>query len=185
MKIDGKRAYALARAGEEVVLNARSVVIHRLELESYDAAARQATFEVECGKGTYVRSLARDLARKCNAHGHVSMLQRTRVGAFSLEGAISLGFLEKMVHKADSSSVMNAWEDVLMHVSAGLDDIPAFQVDTLQAHKVRHGQTFVTVIAPPDAELVQLLCGDDLVAVATIEPLGDGRWQVKSKRVFN
>lgn len=132
IKIDGKRAYELARAGEEVVLAPRKVLIHKLEyLESPDADT--ARFRVTCGKGTYVRSLARDLAVVLGTVGHVTELRRTRVGKFTLESAISLARLEGFGHSP-------ARFGALAPVETALDDIPVLAVTEEEASALKQGR---------------------------------------------
>jgi tRNA pseudouridine55 synthase len=132
IKIDGKRAYELARAGEEVVLAPRKVLIHKLEyLESPDADT--ARFRVTCGKGTYVRSLARDLAGALGTVGHVTELRRTRVGKFTLESAISLARLEGFGHSP-------ARFGALAPVETALDDIPVLAVTEEEASALKQGR---------------------------------------------
>jgi len=132
IKIDGKRAYELARAGEEVVLQPRKVLIHNLEyLESPDADT--ARFRVTCGKGTYVRSLARDLAVALGTVGHVTELRRTRVGKFTLESAISLESLEGFGHSP-------ARFGALAPVETALDDIPVLAVTEEEASALKQGR---------------------------------------------
>ena len=92
VRIDGRRAYDLARAGEAVEIPSRTVTIHALDLVGTDGAS--ATLSTTCGKGTYIRSLARDLARAVNARAHVTALRRTRVGPFDLAGSVTLDALE-------------------------------------------------------------------------------------------
>ncbi len=132
IKIDGKRAYELARAGEEVVLQPRKVLIHKMEyLESPDADT--ARFRVTCGKGTYVRSLARDLAGALGTVGHVTELRRTRVGKFTLESAISLARLEGFGHSP-------ARFGALAPVETALDDIPVLAVTAEEAAALKQGR---------------------------------------------
>lgn len=132
IKIDGKRAYELARAGEEVVLQSRKVLIHKLEyLELPDADT--ARFRVTCGKGTYVRSLARDLAKALGTVGHVTELRRTRVGKFTLESAISLARLEGFGHSP-------ARFGALAPVETALDDIPVLAVTVEEASALKQGR---------------------------------------------
>lgn len=132
IKIDGKRAYELARAGEEVVLAPRKVLIHKLEyLESPDSDT--ARFRVTCGKGTYVRSLARDLAVALGTVGHVTELRRTRVGKFTLESAISLARLEGFGHSP-------ARFGALAPVETALDDIPVLAVTEEEASALKQGR---------------------------------------------
>ncbi|MCZ8123716.1 MAG: tRNA pseudouridine(55) synthase TruB [Magnetospirillum sp.] len=132
IKVAGERAYDLARAGEEVTLEARKVLIYKLEfLDSPDRDT--ARLRVVCGKGTYVRSLARDLARLLDTVGHVVELRRTRVGKFTAESAISLETLEGFGHSP-------ARFGALAPVETALDDIPALAVTEEQALALKRGQ---------------------------------------------
>lgn len=140
LKVDGARAYALARAGQTVELAARNVEIHALTLEA--CGGDSATLAVTCSKGTYVRSLARDIALALGTVGHVSMLQRTRAGPFDRSQAISLDKLEAL-------GQTHALEQAILPLTAGLDDIPALAVDPGQAAKLRQGQRLVGLPAQP------------------------------------
>lgn len=131
LKVDGERAYKRARAGETVVLAERHLTIHVLDL--VDATPDAATFDVTCSKGTYVRSLGRDLALALGTVGHLSMLRRTRAGPFSVEQAIPL---DKLNESADG----RALEQAVLPLTAGLDDIPAFAVSPEEAASLRQGQ---------------------------------------------
>jgi tRNA pseudouridine55 synthase len=132
IKIGGERAYDLARAGEAVTLEPRNVLIQKLEfLNSPDPDT--ARFRVECGKGTYVRSLARDLARSLDTVGHVVELRRTRVGKFTAAAAISLETLEAFGHSPARFGALAPVETVL-------DDIPALAVTADQALALKRGQ---------------------------------------------
>ena len=125
IKIEGERAYDLARDGEVVELQPRPVDIGRLELtETPDPD--HAVFEAECGKGTYVRSLARDIGRVLGCFGHVCALRRVEVGPFGEETMISLAELEAVCHRAAAGEASLA--DALMPVETALDDIPALAV---------------------------------------------------------
>jgi len=161
LKIDGERAYARARAGEEVVMTARPIEIYKLELLEgghTDSAAplKSATFTVTCGKGTYVRSLARDIASKVNSLGYVSMLRRVSVGKFHEGRAISLDKLGDIVHNA---ALFEAW----VPIELALDDIPAINVDSETARKLRHGQAISS--SEPDGK-VMILHQGRIVALA-------------------
>ncbi|MFP5297275.1 MAG: tRNA pseudouridine(55) synthase TruB, partial [Alphaproteobacteria bacterium] len=116
IKVDGQRAYDLARDGVEVELKARRVTIHEAAVT---AAPDPDHVEItmRTGKGVYVRSLARDLAAALGAEGHVSALRRERVGPFSTENAVTLDSLEEMVHRGAAS-------EGLLPVATALDDIP-------------------------------------------------------------
>ncbi len=137
VKVNGERAYNLAREGKEVDLAPRLVTIHRLEL--VEIVNRQvARFEVECGKGTYIRSLARDMAKKMGSLGHVSALRRVKSGLFDESNTILLEKLEEIVHKdAPSGEVPEA----LLSVDAVLDDIPVLQLSPSDVKEIRNGQS--------------------------------------------
>ena len=171
IKVDGQRAYKLARDGETVALKARPVEIHTLRLEAFDAEAGEATLFVTCGKGTYVRSLARDIALALGTFGHVSMLRRLRVGPFGLESAISLEKLDELSHSAPAV-------DYLCPITTALDDIPAVAVSDPEADRIRCGQTLHLPTAKQGT--IVLMSGDTPLAVAENT---DGT--VKSLRVFN
>jgi len=132
IKIDGKRAYSLARAGIDVSINKRPVVIEKFSLVSVPDKDF-AVFEVVCGKGTYVRSLARDIGRRLNTAGYVKELRRTQCGPFLESNSISLESLETLVHSAPPSAY-------LLSVQAALDDIPALTLNETQADHLRHGR---------------------------------------------
>lgn len=133
LKVDGERAYDLARAGHEVELKSRHVTIHALRLEAVDMEAGSATLVAHVSKGTYIRSLARDLALALGTVGHVTMLRRLRAGPFRLEDAISLDKLNEVGKGA-------RLENVLLPLEAGLVDIPALDLGPEQASKVRQGR---------------------------------------------
>jgi len=180
IKVDGERAYARARDGEDVVLAARPVVVERFELIA-TPDADHAQFEVDCGKGTYIRALVRDLAQVLGTLGHISQLRRTRCGVFSESGAISLANLEALGHKAADSAY-------LLPIATVLDDIPALALTEDEARRVSLGQAIslwpvakrspLTGLIPGMA--VQARCGDKLIAVAEV---GDG--MVRPVRVMN
>ncbi len=176
IKVDGKRAYALARAGEEVTLSARPIQIHTLSLESIDDAD-YATFACRCGKGTYIRSLARDIALALGTVGHVSMLTRTAVGKFSLQNAISLDFFEKTAKNTPENQVgIPAW---LTPVETVLDDILAIHLEPHDYEKLRHGQTFNTKELH-HADMAALIFRECLVGFGEV-----ARGNVKSKRLIH
>jgi tRNA pseudouridine55 synthase len=169
LKIGGKPAYARARAGEDVELKSRMVTVHDLRLIS--ASANEASLLAIVSKGTYVRSLARDIARALNSVGHVTMLRRTRAGPFSLEQAVSLDFLEEL---AKARQLTRA----VLPLEAALDDIPALPVTSRQAELLRHGQRLAGIPAPPGLCLAML----EGTPVALVEAAADG---LKVVRGFN
>jgi tRNA pseudouridine55 synthase len=133
IKIDGQRAYAMARAGEEVELAERAITVHKLALvEQPDAD--HAIFEALVGKGCYVRSLARDIAIALGTEGHVTQLERTSVGKFDIAHAISLEMLSESAHGA-------ALDAHLLAIETVLDDIPALALTEAEAGRLRQGQT--------------------------------------------
>lgn len=135
IKVDGERAYDLARDGEEFELAARKVVIHSARVSDVpDADHIELT--VDCGKGTYVRAIARDLAEKLGACAHVSALRRTRVGPFGEDIAITLEKLEEMSHKP-------GLPETLLPVETALDDIPVLAVTAEDAFRLAQGRSIV------------------------------------------
>jgi tRNA pseudouridine55 synthase len=129
IKIAGERAYDLARDGETIVMAPREVLVHRLSLVSSEANA--ATFEAECGKGTYVRAIARDLGRALGCGGHVIALRRTRVGPFHDSAAVALDDLKQSPERLGAA---------LLAVTAGLAEWRALAVDRDGAAILRRGQ---------------------------------------------
>ena len=173
LKIEGKRAYDLARAGESVDLKPRRVVIERLALLGRPDTDH-ADFVVSCGKGTYIRSLGRDLALSLGTVGYLSALRRTAVGPFREEAAISLPKLEALGH-------IPALLGVLAPVATALDDIPALALTEAQADRLRQGQpVLLTRDAPPSGALLRAESGSRLVALVR----SDGA-SLKPVRVFN
>ncbi len=138
IKVDGERAYDLARAGEAVELKSRSVTIHELQASHFDepnggSPLQEITLIAQVSKGTYIRSLARDISRALGTVGHVIMLRRLKAGPFGIEQAISLDKLEEVAKGAPL-------ENVLLPLEAGLDDIPALDLGPEQASMVRQGR---------------------------------------------
>ncbi|MBA2934752.1 tRNA pseudouridine(55) synthase TruB [Sphingomonas sp. CGMCC 1.13654] len=140
LKVDGQRAYDLARAGEDVALASRSVTVHSLGIE--DVGADEATLLATVSKGTYIRSLARDIAIALGTVGHVTMLRRTKSGPFTLEQAISLDSLAELA-KA------RTLEQALLPLKAGLDDIPALALTPDQAGALRQGRPVIGIAKVP------------------------------------
>ena len=182
IKIDGRRAYALARADKEVVLEPREVRIDSIELvETLDPD--HSVFEVRSGKGVYIRSLARDLGRVLGTLGHVSRLRRLAAGPFSETEAISLDHLDALRHSAPPSGY-------LLPVETALDDIPALALTESQAEHLRHGRP-VRVRGPGGLRFVDTdnleqdltvcaMAGDRLVALVRLD--GD---ELRPVRVLN
>ena len=159
LKVDGQRAYDLARAGEVVVLKSRDVTIHALTIaEAGEGALEEATLTAHVSKGTYIRSLARDIALALDTVGHVTMLRRVKAGPFGLETAISL---DKLAELGKGHALAQA----LLPLRAGLDDIPAFSLTPDQAGRLRQGQQLVGIAADDGQAFATL----DAVPVALVE----------------
>ncbi|HVJ01800.1 MAG TPA: tRNA pseudouridine(55) synthase TruB [Sphingomonas sp.] len=160
LKVDGARAYDLARAGEEVTLASRSVVIHSLTPHAETASARleSLTLTAHVSKGTYIRSLARDIAYALGTVGHVTMLRRVKAGPFGLESAISLD-------KLGEAGKGRTLEDCLLPLRAGLDDIPALSLTPDQAGLLRQGQ----ILAGTAADDGQYFALEGSTPVALVE----------------
>ena len=161
IKVDGQRAYDRARKGETVALKTRAVTVFDLKLLDVDGAP--ATFSTTVSKGTYIRSLARDLALALGTVGHVTMLRRTRAGPFGLDRAISLDFLDDAAKARDLTRMV-------LPLAAGLDDIPALRVTPDQARLLRQGQLLFGIPAGPGLHVAMLAD----VPVALVECSDDG-----------
>jgi tRNA pseudouridine55 synthase len=174
LKVDGRRAYDLARAGEEVQLAVRQVTVHELltvqpEEKKLDSRFRgndgegldEITLSARVSKGTYIRSLARDIAHALGTVGHVTMLRRVKAGPFTLDGAISLDNLHR-------SAMARRLEEAVLPLAAGLDDIPALTVTPREADLLRRGQQPTGSAARPGLHLAVL----DEVPVALVESTG-------------
>ncbi len=174
LKVNGKRAYDLARAGEEVVLNARTVTVFGLTRcvgEGRGGGEDTVTLAAHVSKGTYIRSLARDIARALGTVGHVTMLRRTKAGPFSLPQAISLDILFE-------KSKARALEDIILPLRTALDDIPALALTPEQAEALRQGRVLTGIAAPDGLTLATL--AETPVALVDVQ---DGT--VKVERGFN
>jgi tRNA pseudouridine55 synthase len=141
VKIAGERAYDLAREGEKVEIAPREIAVHRLDLIEC-ADPNTAVFVAECGKGAYVRALARDLGRRLGTYGHVVQLRRLAVGPFGEKQMISLEKLEELRHKAEASDGFGAAE-ALLSVATALDGIPALAMTERDAARLRRGQAVI------------------------------------------
>lgn len=179
IKIQGERAYDMARDGEVVPLQPRPVVIHEFILKEQEDSSR-AVFEAECGKGTYVRALARDMGRLLGCYGHISALRRTDVGPFGETDMIPLADLEALCDRAASGEGNLA--DALLPVETALDDIPALAVTRADAARLHRGQAVLLRgrDAPDCSGTVYVTVGGRLLALAEI-----GNGELIPKRVFN
>jgi tRNA pseudouridine55 synthase len=199
LKLDGERAYDLARAGQDVVLAARSVTIHGLKVkqgvstgsakpgadtapasansglaehvEALPFVLPEVTLTAHVSKGTYIRSLARDISHALGTVGHVTMLRRLKAGPFTLDKAIPLDKLADL-------AMARRLEDVCLPLRAGLDDIPALSLTPDQAGLLRQGQVVIG-IAAPNGQCFAML-GDTPIALAEVQS-----GQVRVVRGFN
>jgi tRNA pseudouridine55 synthase len=180
VKVEGERAYDLAREGEMIELAEREVEIHRLEWLSAPDADRTA-FAAECGKGTYVRALARDMGRALGCLGHVAVLRRTAVGPFDVKSAVALDRLEDLV--APSDAMQSAERGLpLLPVESGLAALPALAVSSADAGRLVRGQSVLLRgrDAPIMEGLVAISAQGVLVALAEA-----GRGELRPRRIFN
>ncbi|MCK5041260.1 MAG: tRNA pseudouridine(55) synthase TruB [Sphingomonadales bacterium] len=171
IKIAGKRAYERARAGEDVEMPSRVVNVEELKLLETVKETGVSSFFVRCGKGTYVRSLGRDMAKKLGTEGHIVSLRRTRVGPFSQTSAILLDLLNDMSHIPPACGT-------ILPVMTALDDILALAISDDEAELIRQGQPILNT-ASKNGPIV-LTSGEQLVAIANV---ADGH--IHPKRVFN
>jgi tRNA pseudouridine55 synthase len=178
VKIEGERAYDLARDGEVVELAPRTIEVHRLELiETPDAD--HTVLAAECGKGTYVRALARDLGRLLGCFGHVAALRRTAVGPFAEDVAVSLEALQR---SAQTEGGEPAPPPPLLPVEAGLTALPALRVSSADAGRLARGQA--VLLRGRDAPImegwVSVSAQGSLIALAEIE-----KGELRPRRIFN
>ncbi len=176
IKIDGQRAYDRARAGEAVDMKLRAVVVRSLEIMLREASGSSGTIDsvtltAHVSKGTYIRSLARDIALALGTVGHVTMLRRTKAGPFGLDRAISLDNLRQAANE-------RAIAQYLLPLTTGLDDIPALPVDPDQALALRQGRILDGARVATGLHLAM----DGDIPVALVEA-GDG--EIRVVRGFN
>ncbi|PCI88025.1 MAG: tRNA pseudouridine(55) synthase TruB [Hyphomicrobiales bacterium] len=177
IKINGKRAYDLARAGEEVVLKARDIQVDSLELvEIVDQDS--AKFQITCGKGTYIRSIARDLAVQLTTVAHVTHLKRIKVAPFGKNQMISLDKLRELSHSAADLAELFA---SLISVETALDDIPALAINQNEMNELKMGRELIPQNSISDL-LGEVCCFFEGTLIAICESNGIS---LKPKRVFN
>jgi tRNA pseudouridine55 synthase len=176
VKVEGARAYDLARAGEIVELDARLVRISSLRLVALPDRDT-AIFEAACGRGTYVRALARDMGRKLGCLGHVIELRRTRVGTFSESDAVAIDTLQQALERG-----RDALDALLLPVEAALSGMAGFDVARKDAARLLQGQPVIIRgrDAPPDVAACYTMCSGQLIALGRVE-----KGQLLPMRVFN
>jgi tRNA pseudouridine55 synthase len=184
--VDGERAYDLARDGVVMDLPARDITITRFDYKGAPTPDT-ADFEVACSKGTYIRSLARDMGALLGCHGHVKTLKRLASGPFRLESAISLESLAEIGQK--ESRLESRSEDLrafVLPLASVLDDIPAVLINEQETRRLRQGQAIALhpMRVPSTVEengLIALKDNNDIVALARMDLLGT----LSPVRVFN
>ncbi|AFL54582.1 tRNA pseudouridine55 synthase [Sinorhizobium fredii] len=179
IKIDGERAYDLARDGETVEIPAREVEVFRLAL--IGCTPHLAHFEIECGKGTYVRSLARDMGRDLGCFGHIASLRRTFVAPFGEEDMVALADLVALEKIEDDAERLAALDDYLIDTGEALSDLPHVAVSDDQAHRLRMGNPIILRgrDAPLPAPEVYATARGKLVAIGEV-----AEGEFRPKRVF-
>ncbi len=175
LKIDGQRAYDLARAGEEVKLKPRKVFVEQFELLDMPDE-NTSTFEVICSKGTYVRSFARDMGRQLGCFGHVSALHRVAVNPFDKDDMINLDEL------IDLEGDFDALDEMLISPGSALVDLPSLDFSRDAANRIRLGNAVLVLgkDAPLYAEEICATHGGDVIAIGIID-----KGMFQPKRVFN
>ena len=180
IKIDGERAYDLAREGEAIDIPAREVEIGRLDIVEMPDAAR-TVFEIECGKGTYVRSLARDMGRELGCYGHIADLRRVEVDPFTPEQLVTLKELEEASPERErdednrplppAPDAFGALDALLLDTGAALSFLPQVMLSDDAARKVRLGNPAIVrgAGAPIEAEDACAVARGRLVALGAIE----------------
>jgi tRNA pseudouridine55 synthase len=179
VKVEGERAYDLARDGEVVELEARPVVIHRLDLVAVPDADH-AVLAAECGKGTYVRALARDMGRALGCLGHVVALRRTGVGPFREQDAVTLDRLQTAAPPEGGD--LRPLMALLQPVAAGVSGLPALAVSRADAGRLARGQP--VLLRGRDAPILQGVIAvstqGELIALAEAE-----QGELRPRRIFN
>ncbi|MCF6198445.1 MAG: tRNA pseudouridine(55) synthase TruB [Hyphomicrobiaceae bacterium] len=176
--IKGERAYTLARRGESVQMPSRLVNIYDLRVTN-TPDADHCEFEVDCGSGTYVRAIARDMGVKLGCFGHVAKLRRTRVGRFHEDMSISLDKLRELSHSAPDRTALLA---TLLGVETALDDIPELAINANDAFRLQQGQSVLIrgANAPILSGPVYATLHGTLIAIGEIK-----RGALMPTRVFN
>ncbi len=180
IKVDGRRAYKLARADQEVDLKPRPVRIDKITLVEMPEPDL-CVIDVECGKGTYIRSLARDLAVRLGSVGYVADLRRTKAGSFVENQAISLDSLEALGHSA-------RLEEAVLPILTALDDIPALALSEAEAGKMRHGMPAPALSVLNRTPDVKVSPGETVVVLDGNKPLALARidgGEIRPVRVLN
>jgi tRNA pseudouridine55 synthase len=178
VKIEGERAYDLARSGATVALEPRPVLIDRLDLAAMPSAD-ESLFEAECGRGTYVRALARDMGRRLGCLGHVTQLRRTRVAAFDIESAVTMAELESAHAAEDGGAALAGY---LQPIELALSDLVEISVSPQDAARLARGQSVLMRgrDAPIASGEAYAVCKGTLIALCEMD-----RGEIVPVRVFS
>ena len=183
VKINGQRAYKLARSGIDFNIKEKKVKLYKLILK--DHKKNKTEFLAKVGKGFYIRSLARDLCEKLRTSGVIDSLERSELGQFSLENAFSLETIEKLVHSAPAGMVGG---NLLVPLSEVLDDIPALLISDKEAKRFQQGQSFSNNDLLKYSKLgreVLLLKDNRPIGLATVVENSFKPKKVFSEEIFN
>ena len=183
VKINGQRAYKLARSGIDFNIKEKKVKLYELIIKNHKK--NKTEFLAKVGKGFYIRSLARDLCEKLATSGVIDSLERTELGQFSLENAFSLETIEKLVHSAPAGMVGG---NLLVPLSEVLDDIPALLISDKEAKRFQQGQSFSNNDLLKYSKLgreVLLLKDNRPIGLATVVENSFKPKKVFSEEIFN
>jgi tRNA pseudouridine55 synthase len=173
VKVAGQRAYRLARKGQEVALKPRPIVVHRIDLLCFESPVVE--IEVECGKGTYVRSLANDIGRELRCGAHLASLVRTRVGPFDIESATDIAALEAAFESG-------SWRVLVLPMDCGLAHLPAMTLGVVDEQDVRHGKALSLDERGSEGEVRRAYGEDGSLAAIVRYDAGEGVW--RPRKVF-
>ena len=176
LKVNGQRAYKLARDGKDLELPERQVTIYDLKCVDYKTENSTATYVCECSKGTYIRSLAEDISLSLQSLGFVIELRRLGVGIFNISNSLDLSDLSKL----DLVDIKSFLQDRCLKIEDVLDDIPVLEANDITAKKIRFGQKCIFPDNNSDYELVWIRHKGQIVAVGSLL-----KNNFKSSRVFN
>ena len=175
LKVDGVRSYKLAREGKEVILASREITIYNLACINYAQEKGTATYVAECSKGTYIRTLAEDIALSLQSLGFVLELRRIRVGVFDEKDSINA---ETLMFKAPEEATQ-LLRDRCLKIEYVLDDIPALNADSILARKITYGQQCIFDV-DQNYDLVWIKSDNRIIAIGSLRDK-----YFKSSRVFN
>ena len=168
LKQDGQPLYKLARQGKTVERKARTITVYAIELTDFDADAKEIEIEVDCSKGTYIRTIADDLGQILGCGGHIIALRRLRAGAFSIEESVTLEALAA----AKEAGGVDAIDAHLMPMDKAVDALPAVQLPSYTAQFLKHGQPVQVSHAPADG-LVRLYEEGEFIGIGSIDDDGN------------